>query len=363
MKSLAELYDGARVLVTGHTGFKGAWLSLVLDRLGAHVTGVSLGPQPKGIFELGGVASKVESHIFDIRDRQRIADVVAQAEPEFVFHLAAQSLVPESYDAPVETFDVNVVGTASVLAACTPAESVRAVVAVTSDKVYANDGSGRAFAESDPLGGGDPYSASKSATEMVVSSWRYSFLGESPGRSWALGSARAGNVIGGGDRASNRVVPDIVRALETGSPVRLRNPQAVRPWQFVLEPVVGYLMYAASLVERQAATPSELNFGPSASSATTVETLVDRFIERWGGGRWEPTDDRPGPEASVLLLDSARAASALGWRSCLDLDDVIRLTVDWYRCAADGGDCAALSVRQVDDYLSIQESSMRGGGS
>ena len=357
---LREFYSGTRVVVTGHTGFKGAWLSLALAELGADVTGVALPAEDAdGMFLMGGVGAQVDSHHIDIRDGQALARLFAEVQPEVVFHLAAQSLVPASFSDPVETFDVNVTGTAALLAACASASALRSVVVITSDKVYENNGAGKVFVESDRLGAGDPYSASKAAAELVVASWRHSFLSVDGGPRFSLGAARAGNVIGGGDRAEARIVPDVVRALATDAAVLVRNPNSVRPWQFVLEPVLGYLLYAAALADNEHASwpggtspvPHELNFGPDAVSTSTVSALVDRFIDQWGRGSWAGTDERPGPEAAVLLLDSSEARRSLGWRSLLDLDSVIRRTVDWYRCAATTGDCRELSRRQLHDYL------------
>lgn len=362
---LRSFYEGTRVLVTGHTGFKGAWLALALAELGASVTGVALAPEPDGVFELGGVSGLVRSHLADIRDQELINQVFQDADPEVVFHLAAQSLVPLSFQDPVGTFDVNVVGTAVVLAACDAMPSLRSLVIVTSDKVYENDGTGAPFVESDPLGAGDPYSTSKAAAELVVRSWRHSFSRTEHRRSHCIGSARAGNVIGGGDQAPGRVVPDTIRALVEGRTVELRNPSAVRPWQHVLEPVLGYLLYGESLSrawsDPSRHAPTALNFGPDAACTTTVRELVDRIIDSWGEGSWSPTPSRPGPEAGTLLLDSSLAGQALGWKPTLGLDATIRLTIEWYRGMAEHLDCEDLSRRQLREYLAVADELDPGG--
>lgn len=358
VERLRAFYRDKPVVVTGHTGFKGAWLTLALVELGAVVTGVALKPDPNGIFSLGAVHRRVRSHDVDIRDRIRIAEIIRHAAPEVVFHLAAQSLVPESFRDPVETFDVNVVGTANVLAASEECPSIRSIVVVTSDKVYDNRGEGRPFMEADRLGAGDPYSTSKAAAELVVESWRHSFHREA-GTRFALATARAGNVIGGGDRAPDRVVPDAIRALEADQPIRLRCPDAVRPWQHVLEPVLGYLTYAEALSSGtphgEVHVPLALNFGPDPNCTTKVSELVDGVIRRWGSGSWVPTSDRPGPEAAVLLLDSTAASSSLEWHPILGMDAIIGLTVEWYREAAGGKGCEQISLHQLHEYLEIAD--------
>jgi CDP-glucose 4,6-dehydratase len=339
-------WRGRRVLITGHTGFKGAWLALLLADLGAEVTGLALAPEyPEGIYVRCRVDESIEHHCVDVRDATAVARLIARAQPDVVLHLAAQSLVIRSFRDPVSTYDVNVVGTASVLAACATAGPA-AVIVVTSDKVYANDGSGRPFVESDRLGGGDPYSSSKAATELVVESWRRSFFADTGP---VLATARAGNVIGGGDQAEGRLLPDIYRALASGVPVEVRNPDSVRPWQFVLEPLVGYLRYADRLIDG-GDVPRALNFGPDTKDARRVRNVVDAVLQHWGGGSWAATDERPGPEAPVLLLDASMARRSLGWRPLLRLSTALEWTTDWYRLAAAGGDCRALTLEQIGKY-------------
>jgi CDP-glucose 4,6-dehydratase len=347
-------WRGRRVLVTGHTGFKGAWLSLLLSELGADVTGVGLAPEHLDCAYLRArVNERVTNHVLDVRDTDRMARVIVDSRPDAIFHLAAQALVPRGYRDPVETYDINVMGTASLLAACERSgvfgadSSGRrvAVLVVTSDKVYANDGSGRAFVESDPLGGADPYSSSKAAAELFVESWRYRLGADEA----CLATARAGNVIGGGDQAEGRLLPDAYRALLAGRPVAVRNPNAVRPWQFVLEPLVGYLCYADRLLAGDS-VPRSLNFGPDAAAARPVHEVLSMLVEQWGSGSWVPTDVRPGPEAKFLSLDASLASRSLGWRPRLDLAEALSWTTEWYRAAAEDGDCVSLAVDQIKRY-------------
>jgi CDP-glucose 4,6-dehydratase len=339
-------WRGRRVVVTGHTGFKGAWLALLLADLGAEVTGLALAPEYEdGIYVRCRVNELIDHRAVDVRDTDAVIRLIAQARPDVVLHLAAQSLVTRSFRDPVHTYNVNVIGTASVLAACA-ASGPAAVLVVTSDKVYANDGSGRPFVETDRMGGGDPYSSSKAASELVVESWRHSFFA---GIGPALATARAGNVIGGGDQAEGRLLPDIYRALASGVPVAVRNPDAVRPWQFVLEPLVGYLRYVDCLIDG-GDFPRALNFGPDPGSARPVRDVVETVLHQWGGGSWVPTDERPGPEAALLLLDIAQAEQSLGWRPLLGLSTALAWTTEWYRLAALGGDCRALTLEQIGKY-------------
>lgn len=343
----ASFWSGRRVLVTGHTGFKGAWLSLWLERLGARVAGLALEPEsPDGAFVALGPWQELDSHVVDLRDGSAVREVLAQVSPEVVFHLAAQSLVRRGWADPLGTYEVNVLGTAHVLEAITAAASVSAVVVVTSDKVYANGGAGGSFHEGSPLGGVDPYSASKACAEHVVSAWRAG----NPSRSVA--TARAGNVIGGGDVAEDRLLPDIWRALRTETEVVLRHPEATRPWQFVLEPLAGYVGVAEALVLEPALCPNALNFGPPASACWSVAEVVDMVFDHWGGGRWVegPASGGDAPEAGELSLDSALAERALGWRPRLDIDAAIGMTVEWWRAAARGLPLRPLALSQLEAY-------------
>lgn len=334
-------WSGRRVFLTGHTGFKGAWLTLWLASLGASVRGFALAPErPHDLFEAAGIGGLCESQIADIRDRAALADAIGAFRPQIVLHLAAQSLVRRSYAQPVETFDVNVMGTAHVLDACRGSPDLEAVVAVTTDKVYANPETGEAFKEGDPLGGSEPYGLSKAAAELAAEAWRGAFFADGPG----VATARAGNVIGGGDWSQDRLLPDAMRAFTSGETLIVRNPDAVRPWQHVIEPLSGYLMLAERLAGDGPAWARAWNFGPSADQFYRVAEVVDRSAAAWGPeARWRADPPASAPhEATLLTLDSTMAVEKLGWRQALDLDRALALTVDWYRSWADGADAAAL---------------------
>lgn len=323
-------YRGIRVLVTGHTGFKGAWLSAWLARAGADVTGLALAPEGMpNLFAAAGLGGRLRSIEGDIRDFAAVERAMAAARPEIVFHLAAQALVRRSYADPLGTFAVNVMGTAHVLEAARRAD-VRAIVCVTSDKCYANNGARRAFREDDPLGGRDPYSASKAAAEIVAACWREALLPLQGGRA-ALATARGGNVVGGGDWAEDRLVPDIVRFLEAGAPVVLRNPHAVRPWQHVLDLVRGYAVLGRRLLDAPAEAAGAWNFGPAAGGAVSVGDLARRFAAAYGGDARIEVVPSPLAESDYLALDTTKAEARLGWRPRLDLEATVRLTAEWYR--------------------------------
>jgi CDP-glucose 4,6-dehydratase len=326
------------VLITGHTGFKGSWLALWLHRLGAHVTGYALEPpSDPNHFEVSNVADVVVEDLRgDIRDSDQMADVVRRVAPDVIFHLAAQPIVRASLASPRETFDVNVVGTATLLDAVRAAGNPCAVVVATSDKCYRNEGQLWGFRESDPLGGHDPYSASKAGSELVVAAYRSSFfpverIAEHGVR---LASVRAGNVIGGGDWADDRIVPDAVRALAAGVELVVRNPNSTRPWQHVLEPLSGYLKLAGRLLadEHPATWAEAWNFGPSLIDEAKVADLADALIKAWGTGRWSTPSDSPlNDEAQSLRIASDKAVSMLSWHPRWHLEETVRRTMDWYR--------------------------------
>lgn len=332
-------YRGRKVLITGHTGFKGSWLSLWLDRLGAEVTGYSIDiPTVPSLFEIARVEDVVDHHIGDILDVAHLNRVVAESEAEIVFHLAAQPLVRLSYERPVETLATNVVGTANVLEAVRATGRATTVIVVTSDKCYANTGSIWGYREIDPMGGHDPYSMSKGAAELVVDSWRSSFF-SGPGSHVRLASGRAGNVIGGGDWAADRLMTDCIAALVAGHPVEIRNPLATRPWQHVLEPLSGYLWLGARLAtaEDASAFASGWNFGPAVASVQPVENVVARALSAWGSGTWDLADAHDAPhEAFALALNCDKAHHVLKWRPAWDFGQSIAQTVSWYRKWADG---------------------------
>ena len=348
--SFGGVYRGKRVLVTGHTGFKGSWLALWLDTLGAKVHALALPPQGLTHFGLVDGAAYCSGAFADVRDAAVIMDTVASIRPEVVFHLAAQALVRESYVDPKGTFDTNVGGTVNVLESVRRVGGVQAVVVVTSDKCYENDERVAPYREGDPLGGHDPYSASKGAAEIVAHAYRRSFFARGAP---ALATARAGNVIGGGDFAKDRIVPDCVRSLTQGHTIQMRNPDSVRPWQHVLEPLSGYLWLGARLIE-QPDLAGPYNFGPHESARVTVRQLAEAVIGAWGTGTIEEIRDPAAPrEARYLRLDCSRAEEVLGWHSLLSGEETASYTVEWYRRWHHGADAAALrafSQAQISAY-------------
>jgi CDP-glucose 4,6-dehydratase len=334
--TLRETYAGRSVFVTGHTGFKGAWLAEWLRTLGADVTGYAQDPptQPN-LFDAVALGERMRHVVADVRHRDRLAAEVQAAQPAVIFHLAAQAVVRRAYAEPRETFETNVMGTVNVLEAARACPSVRAVVIVTSDKCYQNHESGDAFRETDPMGGRDPYSASKGCAELVTAAYRESFFADDArAATAAVASVRAGNVIGGGDWAADRIIPDCVRALAAGEPIVVRNPDAVRPWQHVLEPLSGYLWLAALMLRDGPRYQGAWNFGPTdGDGARSVRWVVERFLEEWGSGSWvTPADAGPQPhEAHALRLDSAKAHEQLDWSPAWDAQTAVRQTASWYR--------------------------------
>lgn len=352
-------YRGRRVLVTGHTGFKGSWLTLWLASLGAEVTGFALRPSVPSLFEDAAVGDACRSIFADVRDQAAVSDAVRGSRPEAVFHLAAQSLVGVGHIDPETTFATNVLGVVHLLEAIRTAGSAMAVVIVTSDKCYDLRMASSPRSETDPLGGADPYSASKAAAELVVAAYRSSFFG--PERlaehGIALATARAGNVIGGGDWAPDRIVPDAIRSLTAGRPVPVRHPSHIRPWQHVLEPLQGYLTLGARLCARDGAAYCEAwNFGPPAASSVTVRELVARVLQAWGGGEQvhAPSAPNGGPvESPALRLSIEKSVGRLGWRPRWDLDEACGRTVAWYRARASGAAPVRLRdlcQRQIEAY-------------
>jgi CDP-glucose 4,6-dehydratase len=331
MSLLEDTYRTEGVFVTGHTGFKGAWIAEWLTTLGASVTGFALDPHTQpNLFDTLGLGHRLRHVVADVRDRDRLVAEVQSAQPSLIFHLAARALVRRAYQEPRDTFETNVMGTVNVLEAALACPSVRAVVIVTSDKCYENLETGRPFRETDPLGGRDPYGASKACAEVVTAAYRESFFADGA----AVASVRAGNVIGGGDWAPDRIVPDSVRSLVAGEPIVVRNPDAVRPWQHVLEPLSGYLQLGALLLADGPRYQGAWNFGPTEErSDQPVRWVVDRFLEAWGGGSWTTQTGMEGQphEAQRLSLDSAKARGQLGWAPVWDPETAVRRTASWYR--------------------------------
>jgi CDP-glucose 4,6-dehydratase len=352
-------WSGKRILLTGHTGFKGSWLALWLTTMGAEVVGLSNSqPSQPGLVDVARVGERVESFEADVRDLERVTQITRDVRPDLVLHLAAQPLVRQSYAEPVETYSTNVMGTVNVLEAVRLAGSVRAVVAVTSDKCYENREWDWGYREDEPLGGRDPYSSSKACAELVIAGYRSSFFNV-PG-SPAVASARAGNVIGGGDWGADRLVPDLMRAAFGNTPARVRNPEAVRPWQHVLNPLSGYLILAQSLWNSRAFADG-WNFGPADGEVRPVGWIVDRITAMWGPGlRWELDPTEQPHEAHSLRLDSARARTRLGWRPHWDLEHALRATVDWYRAYRDGADMQALTLAQIKAYQTTSQEGLPG---
>jgi CDP-glucose 4,6-dehydratase len=343
-------WRGRRVLVTGHTGFKGAWACLWLTELGAEVTGLGLDPPSEpSLFEAAAVAQRVDDRRGDVRDAEWVRAVVADSRPEVVIHMAAQPLVRRSFEAPLATYEANVMGTANVLDALRGAPDARVAVVVTTDKCYEPRADGRPCREGDPLGGADPYSSSKACAELVTAAYRRSFPGGP-----AIASARAGNVIGGGDWAADRLVPDAMRAALAGRDLVVRNPDAVRPWQHVLNPLSGYLELAQRLWEDPSAAGA-WNLGPAADDELPVHTIADRLCELWGEGLgWRAEGDGGPPETAVLRLDSAKARDELGWAPAWGLDAALGATVDWFRAVAGGADAADVCLRQIAGHAAVR---------
>lgn len=348
MQPEPEFWHGKRVLLTGHTGFKGGWLALWLQRLGAKLTGVSLVPATlPNLFSLAQVADGLDSRICDIRDTETLVNIVRKVQPEIVLHLAAQPLVRASYRDPLATFSTNIMGTAHVLDALRGLDSVRVAVMVTTDKVYRNLEHPHPYREDDALGGHDPYSASKAASEIVIASYRDAFLAE---QGVAVATARAGNVIGGGDWSEDRLIPDAVRAWQTGKPLEVRRPQAIRPWQHVLEPLAGYLTLAQKLWE-QPSLAGAYNFGPETNETTTVGQVVELARAAYGNGKIIYGDGSAGPhETGWLALETAKARVILDVKPRWTLPEAVNRTMDWYRHMAEGVNARALCTVDIADY-------------
>jgi CDP-glucose 4,6-dehydratase len=351
---MTGFFSGKQVFITGHTGFKGGWLSLWLTSLGARVSGYSLAPPTNpSIFELARIREMLVSHVADIRDVERLTSALAQSKAEIVFHLAAQSLVRDSYKSPVDTYSTNVMGTVNLLEAVRSCPSVKAVVNITTDKCYENREWDRGYREDDRLGGYDPYSNSKACSELVTAAYRSSYFNRDAylKHGVAIATARAGNVIGGGDWATDRLVPDSIRALLAGEAIRIRNPHAVRPWQHVLEPLSGYLALAQRLYQDGPEFAEAWNFGPEEGDARPVEWIVQRICQLWGeGARYEKDNVEHPHEAQQLTLDCSKTRARIGWKPRWRLENSLGSIIDWTRHYRSGSDMRDVCLRQVDDY-------------
>lgn len=346
------LYRNKRVLLTGHTGFKGSWLALWLQTLGAEVVGLALPPDTKpnhwDLLSLG-----IEEHHIDIRDTEAVAKIVAQAKPDIVFHLAAQSLVRRSYRTPVETWATNVMGTVNLLEACRNTPSVKAIVAITTDKCYENKESTKGYTEEDRLGGHDPYSTSKAGSELAAASYRDAFFSKNDGP--LLATTRAGNVIGGGDWCEDRIIPDLVRARAKDEDLSVRSPNATRPWQHVLEPLAGYLQLGQKLLEGKKDFAGPWNFGPDDTGALTVADLLNRLKCDWPEMTWKVTPDPSLHETTMLQLDSSKAHTKLNWKPALTIDQQLSFTAEWYRAYMN--DKSVISRKQLATYEQVANKS------
>ena len=350
MEVTSDFWRDKRVLLTGHTGFKGAWMSLWLHSMGAKVQGFALAPPTSpSLFEEAKVGDLVQSNLGDIRDFAAVSKVVKDFKPEVVFHMAAQPLVRYSYDEPLETYATNVMGTAHLLESIRSIDTVRAVVNVTTDKCYENREWVWGYREDEAMGGYDPYSSSKACSELVTAAYRQSFLDKA---GIAAATARAGNVIGGGDWAKDRLVPDILRAFENKQPVSIRNPNSIRPWQHVLEPLSGYLLLAERLCTEHKAFSEAWNFGPQDDDAKPVGWIVEAMASKWGKDASWSFDEGDHPhEAHYLKLDISKARQAMGWSPRWTLDKALDHTVEWHTGWLQGNDVRSQCLNQINDYL------------
>jgi len=352
-----DIFRGKRVLVTGHTGFKGSWLCIWLKELGADIVGYALEPYTeRDNFVVSGLKDKIYHVIGDVRDYQKLTKVFEKYQPEFVFHLAAQPIVRESYIKPKDTYDINIGGTVNVLECCRLIDSVRIIINITSDKCYENREWVWGYRENDPVGGYDPYSSSKGCSELVTTAYRNSFFNPNDFEKHkkALSSVRAGNVIGGGDWQKDRIIPDCIRALENNQPIKIRNPNATRPWQHVLDPLSGYLFLAQRLLEDPSRFSGAWNFGPTEIRHINVVELAERFVDAWGNGRIElDQSDRYTPhEARLLQLSIDKVAHELNWIPVLDSSTALDWTIDWYKAwRRDKKDLRDISLKQIHAYV------------
>jgi CDP-glucose 4,6-dehydratase len=343
-----DFWKGKRVFLTGHTGFKGSWLSLWLFSLGAEVRGYALNPPTSpSLFNEAKIDSIIDSQIADIRDQDTLYESMTEFNPDILIHMAAQPLVRYSYDEPIETYEVNVIGTAKVLEVARSCPNLKAIVNITTDKCYENDGRSEGYKESDPMGGYDPYSSSKGCAELVASSYRRSFLQD---QGIGIASVRAGNVIGGGDWADDRLIPDILRSFEKNKPVIIRNPKATRPWQHVLEPLSGYLVLAQNLYKDQKKYAEGWNFGPNEKDVQPVDWILDKMILKWPDSSWELDNNSSPHEAGFLKLDISKAESKLGWSPVWELSQTLERIVSWHQAWLNKEDIQTVCLTEIEEY-------------
>ena len=350
-KTTKNFWQGKRVLLTGHTGFKGTWLGLWLQSLGATLRGIALKPPTEpSLFEVVRLAERMEHHVVDIRDYYAVSNHIDQFQPEIIFHLAAQPLVRLSYKNPLQTYETNVMGTVHVLEAARHAGSVKAIVNVTTDKCYENREWIWGYREHEHMGGDDPYSSSKGCAELISSAYRKSFLEEA---GIAMATARAGNVIGGGDWALDRLVPDVLRSLEKGGSVLIRNPLAIRPWQHVLEPLAGYMLLAESLYQEGQINAEAWNFGPTEEDARPVQWIVEHLCENWkGGASWTLQDGNHPHESKFLKLDTSKVRRRLGWAPHWSLETCLNYIIEWHKAWLKGKDMRTICLEQIKHFES-----------
>lgn len=344
-----EIFRGRKILITGHTGFKGSWLTLWLNKIGAEIAGLSLDPVNRDdAFNVMRLTELCDDFRQDINDFKKVLAIMESVKPEIIFHLAAQPIVLEARKDPLYTFNTNIIGTANLLEAGRQIKKVKAVIVITTDKVYENTNSGKAFSEADRLGGRDIYGASKSAAEMIAGAYRNTFCETGY---YAIATARAGNVIGGGDWSAHRIIPDCVRALTNDIPIKLRNPGSVRPWQHVLEPLGGYLQLAAKILTEPDKFSESWNFGPDYKENRTVLELTEQFIKNWGQGKLcINSKNNDTYEARLLAIDSKKAFDRLGWKSKISFEDTVGMTAQWYKAQVSGADMREFSLHQISQY-------------
>jgi len=356
--NLETSYKNKKVLITGHTGFKGSWLSIWLNKIGANVIGYALDPvNKKDNFSLSGISNKIVDIRGDIRDKEKLAKVFEKEKPEIVFHMAAQALVIEGYNDPVYTYETNLLGTVNVLECIRMSKSVHTAIFITTDKVYENKEWVWPYRETDTLGGYDPYSSSKGASELIISSYRNSFFNKNKYEvhKKSIASVRAGNVIGGGDWSKNRLIPDCIKSIEKNKVIEIRSPRSIRPWQHVLEPLFGYLLLGIKMMEEPLKYGESWNFGPENEDSHNVGAIVSKLIDLYGQGEWNdisnPNDLH---EAKNLTLDITKSKSILNWKPILDIDETLRYTIDWYKNYM-SIDVHELCMNQIDKYSKLQD--------